>query len=97
MYEEKGLETLWAKSCWFRILHLSVSFICFCIRNFSRLVDNSEIAKQAWKHIRGNVILSSARPGRAVSYTGLPLTKEWKKPEWSQRKVTMEGELLPEA
>lgn len=70
LFEEKGLETPLAKFWWFRILHLSVSFICFSVRHFFRLTDNSEIAKYAWKHIRGNVILSPPRPAGTVSARG---------------------------
>lgn len=51
LFEEQGLESPSAKFWWFRILHLSVSFICFSVRHFFRLTDNSEIAKYAWKHI----------------------------------------------
>lgn len=67
LLEEKDLETLLAKFWWFRVLHLSVSFICFGIRYFFRLVDNSEIAKYAWKHICGNLILSFPKPSGTMS------------------------------
>lgn len=70
LFEEKGLESPLAQFWCFRILHLSMSFICFSVRHFFRLTDNSETAKYAWKHIRGNVILSPPRPAGTVSARG---------------------------
>lgn len=89
LFEEKGLETLLAECWWFRVLHLSMSFKCFSIRYFFRLMDSSEIAKYAWKHNCGNVISSSSRPVGTMSYTGAPCARLMKKPELLVRKETV--------
>ena len=89
LFEEKGLETLLAKCWWFRVLHLSMSFMCFSIRYFFKRMDSSEIAKYAWKHNCGNLILSSPRPAGTMSYTGAPCARLMKKPELLVRKETV--------
>ena len=49
-------------------------------------MDSSEIAKYAWKHICGNVILPSPRPAGTMSYTGAPCARLMTKPELSGRR-----------